>query len=69
LLSNLTTSPGDWQMLKDWSLGIIQRLQNEVSLCFGDFYRKTEEVQKFETLLSSGTNQIPLQIQAAVTEL
>jgi len=30
---------------------------------------KTEEIQKFETLFSSGTNQIQLHMQIEVTEL
>jgi hypothetical protein len=54
---------------KDCFFGIIQRLQNKVSLCFGDFYRKPEEIQTFGSLFSFGTNQIPLQMQIEFTEL
>ena len=64
-----STSPGDWQMPKDCVFGIIQRLQNKVSSCFRDFYRKPEEIEKFESLFSSGINQISLQMQIEVTEL
>ena len=64
-----STSPGDWQKPKDCFFGIIQRLQNKAPSCFGDFYVKIEEIQKFETLFSSRTNQIPLQMQIEFTEL
>jgi len=64
-----STSPGDWKMAKYCFFGIIQRLQNKAPSCFGDFYMKTEEIQKFETPFSSGTKQILLQMQIEVTEL
>jgi hypothetical protein len=64
-----STSPGDWQTPKNCFFGIIQRLQNKAASCFGHFYRKPEETQKFESLFSSRTKQIPLQMQIEVTEL
>jgi hypothetical protein len=64
-----SVSPDVWQMPKDCSFGIVQRLKNKASSFFGDFYRKPEEIQKFESLFSSDTIKISLQMQIEVTEL
>jgi hypothetical protein len=56
-------------MPKDSLFGIIQRLQNKVPTCFGNFLKEAWRNPEFRKSSLLWHNQIPLKMQTEVTEL
>jgi hypothetical protein len=56
-------------MLKNKFVSIIQRLRNEISSKFTDFYTSSNEIRLFQNPFSVDINEVPAQMQTEVTEL